>query len=99
MNENKELLPLGTILYIKEGTQKLMVVGRGIEYLDEGESKFMDYMGCLYPEGIDPKHSIFFNHEDVDRIVFKGFTDEDEERFHQVYDEWIKNVKAPKNII
>ena len=29
MNKSKELLPLGSIVYLKEGTQKLVIVGRG----------------------------------------------------------------------
>ena len=46
---NKKLLPLGSIIYLQEGTQKLMIVGRGVIFDDEetGEQVFADYMGVL----------------------------------------------------
>ncbi|WP_317636628.1 DUF4176 domain-containing protein [Xylocopilactobacillus apicola] len=96
MNKQQEILPLGTVLFLEEGTQKVMIVGRGVEFSDEGEDKFMDYMGCLYPVGVDPERTIFFNHEDIDHVVFEGFKDEEESRFHQVYNEWLKNLKVEK---
>lgn len=34
-NKNKELLPLGSIVYLQEGTQKLMIIGRGVIFDDE----------------------------------------------------------------
>lgn len=36
MTDSNKILPLGSIVYLKEGTKKLMVVGRGIVYTDEG---------------------------------------------------------------
>ena len=30
MSKYKELLPLGSIVYLEEGTQKLVIVGRGV---------------------------------------------------------------------
>ena len=43
-NKNKELLPLGSIVYLQEGTQKLMIIGRGVIFDDEetGEKAFAD---------------------------------------------------------
>ena len=34
MNKSKELLPLGSIVYLEEGTQKLVIVGRGAIFED-----------------------------------------------------------------
>lgn len=54
MNKSKELLPLGSIVYLEEGTQKLVIVGRGaiFEDPDTKEQVFADYMGVLYPAGL-----------------------------------------------
>ncbi|BDR59460.1 DUF4176 domain-containing protein [Xylocopilactobacillus apicola] len=93
MNEKKELLPIGSIVYLEEGTKKLMIVGRGVVYEEDGEDKFKDYMACLYPEGIDPKETIFFDQEDIDQLVFKGYSDEEEERFVKLYEDWVKENK------
>lgn len=44
-----ELLPLGSIIILKGGFKKLIIIGRKIV---QGENKeFYDYLGCLYPEG------------------------------------------------
>ena len=86
----EKLLPLGTIVYLKEGTAKLMIVGRGASFEDEEGQKFTDYIGVIYPNGIDPQDALFFNHEDIDKIVFVGYSDEEETRFLEVYEEWKK---------
>jgi hypothetical protein len=101
MTEEKKLYPLGTIVYLKEGTQKIMIVGRGVVYQDE-ETKseaFVDYMGCVYPEGIDPNQTIFFNEENIDQVVHEGYADEEEERFLKVYSEWENSINIPKKKI
>lgn len=96
-----QLYPLGTVLYLQDGTEKVMVVGRGVIYQDEETNSdvFVDYMGCLYPIGVNPNNTIFFNHENIDRIVFEGLKDDEEERFLQVYEEWLKKVTVPKKEI
>ena len=71
-NKNTELLPLGSIVYLQEGTQKLMIIGRGVIFDDEetGEKAFADYMGVLYPMGFQTESTLFFQHENIDKVVF-----------------------------
>lgn len=100
MNEKTEkLLPLGSIVLLKEGMQKLVVVGRGAVYEEPqtGKEKFSDYMGVIYPTGVNPETTIFFEHENIDEIVFEGYSDEEEERFLKVYSEWKENLDIVKN--
>lgn len=90
MTETKKLLPLGSIVLLEEGLQKLLIVGRGAIYTDQttGNDIFADYMSVLYPTGLNPETTIFFNHENIDKVVFEGYSDEEEERFMEVYAEW-----------
>jgi hypothetical protein len=78
--------------------QKIMVVARGTVYVDEltGEDIFADYMAVLYPAGLNPETTIFFNHEDIDKILFTGFSDNDEERFLEIYAEWKASLDKEK---
>ncbi|EOB3457214.1 DUF4176 domain-containing protein [Enterococcus hirae] len=94
-NETEELLPIGSIVLLKEGLQKLMIVGRGTIYTDQetGKDTFADYMAVLYPTGLNPETTIFFNHENIDQVVFRGYSDEEELRFLEVYEEWKKNLE------
>ena len=75
----KDLLPVGSIVLLKDGEKRLMV--NGIMQMDtSGTGKNYDYVGVLYPEGhIGEGFQYLFNHEDINEIIFRGF--EDEERF------------------
>lgn len=60
----KELLPIGSIVLLKDGEKRLMI--NGIMQTDTGGTqKNYDYMGILYPEGhIGEGFQYLFNHED-----------------------------------
>ena len=98
---NQKLYPLGTIVYLEEGTKKIMIIGRGAVMHDDNleEDVMYDYVGCLYPQGINPEDGLFFNHNNIDQVIFEGYQDEEEERFLQVYDEWVTETNYPKNDI
>lgn len=98
MDKSKELLPLGSVVYLEEGTQKLIIIGRGVifEDSDSSEQVFADYMGTLYPSGFQKNSNIFFQHENIDRVVFRGYSDEEEKRFLEVYNNWKGTIKAKR---
>ena len=101
------MLPIGSIVYLKEGTSKLMILNRGpILPAEEPEGKgtMYDYAGCFYPQGLDPTNVFYFNEENIDKVVFDGFKDEEEERFQEIYAQWLEdnisrikkgNIKEP----
>lgn len=76
-----ELLPIGTIVLLKEGEKRLMI--NGIKQTNaEGDGKEYDYLGVLYPEGhIGDEFLYLFNHEDISEIIFKGFEDDERKDF------------------
>lgn len=43
------LLPLGSIVVLKNGYKKLMIIGR--KQIQQSENKIWDYLGVLYSEG------------------------------------------------
>ena len=47
-----------------------------------GDGQEYDYLGVLYPEGhIGEEFQYLFNHEDISKIVFRGFDDEERQKF------------------
>jgi len=88
------MLPIGSIVYLKEGNQKLMILNRGSVVEQEGERMLFDYTGALYPSGLNPEQVYYFNGDNIDKIVFEGFKDEEEERLVALYEEWLS--KQPK---
>lgn len=91
------MLPIGSIVYLKEGSSKLMILNRGpILPSEDAEDKgvMYDYSGCLYPQGLDANQVFYFNEENIDKILFEGFQDEEEERFQEIYADWVEENKT-----
>jgi len=82
------LLPIGTIVYLKEGTNKLMILNRGPIIEKDGEQTMFDYSGCFYPQGLVPENVFYFNQENIDEIIFEGFKDSEEDRFKKLFSDW-----------
>lgn len=71
--------PLGSIVLLDGGIQKLMITSRGlIVNNDEGGEVFYDYAGVPYPEGLITDTLVYFNHEGVVKVVFEGYHDDDD---------------------
>ncbi|WP_298840342.1 DUF4176 domain-containing protein [Clostridium sp.] len=77
-----ELLPIGSVILLKDGDKRLMIYG--IKQFNEEKNQSYDYVGCLYPEGnISPKYNYVFNHDDIKKIYFVGFVDNEFELFRK----------------
>lgn len=75
----KRLLPIGTILMLDvESKEKVMIIGRLVRKSEETKEVW-DYCGCRAPYGLESNEELkFFNHEDVKRLLFIGYQDEEE---------------------
>lgn len=38
--------------------------------------------------GLNPEQLFYFNRDDVDKVAYKGYSDEEEERFSEIYQRW-----------
>ena len=77
----RDFLPVGSVVLLKNGEKKLMVCG--IKQTEVGGSeKEYDYLGVLYPEGhIGDEFQYLFNAEDIDKVYFRGYENEEREAF------------------
>lgn len=77
----RNLLPVGSVVILKNGEKKLMIIG--IKQIDsDNPKKTFDYLGVLYPEGyIGDKFQYLFNNNDIDEVFFRGFEDEERVAF------------------
>ena len=93
-----KVLPLGSVVILKEGLQKLVIIGRGTIYKDAktGEEKVADYMAILYPMGFNLENTVFIDHKNIDKVLYEGYVDEEEERFLEIYNQWKKDLKLEK---
>jgi hypothetical protein len=93
------MLPNGSIAYLNEGTSKLMILNRGPIIELDGEQKMFDYSTCAYPQGLVDNSIFYFNEENIDEVNFEGFKDSDEDRFHSLYKQWLKENEVQKGIV
>jgi len=69
----KRFLPVGSVVLLKEGTKRVMIIG--VKQVQEDGTQW-DYSGCLYPEGIQNTDDLFiFNEDQIDMLFFIGFQD------------------------
>lgn len=75
--ERVDYLPIGTVVRMKGAVKDSMIIARGIGTIINGETQLFDYGGCLYPEGLMGQTILYFNHCDIEKIVFTGYDSEE----------------------
>ena len=75
------LLPIGSVVKLKEANKLLMVFG--ILQTNPAVSDItFDYIGVPYPEGhFDIKLQLGFNHDNIEEVIFKGYQSEERDAF------------------
>ena len=89
------ILPLGSIVILKEENRKIMIISRGTVFYDSQNNKdtFAEYVGVPYPDGFDSKVTTFFSNDDIASIVNRGYSDQDETEFLNLYKMWRNDMK------
>lgn len=92
----KRLLPLGSIIMVEsEGETKLMIIGRLIKK-EVGDETIWDYCACKAPTGVSDDSLAFFNHEQISRLLFIGYQDEEELQYSYACKRFDKNTANQK---
>ncbi|MCD8361603.1 MAG: DUF4176 domain-containing protein [Lachnospiraceae bacterium] len=75
------LLPIGSVVKVKNVEQWQMVIG----VLQRGAAipeRTFDYVAVPYPEGLyDMRLNIGFDHNDIEKVIFRGYEDNDRKAF------------------
>lgn len=83
----KNLLPIGSVVLLKDAKKSLMIVGT--EQIDEDGNRY-DYISCVFPEGyINDEIMFLFNHEDIIDVKFVGCINAES----QTYNQLLKNAE------
>lgn len=94
-----ELLPLGSVIRMHGAAEdgKLMIINRCVVATWNGEQGYFEYSACPYILGFEGGKSIYFNHEHINGVLFKGYVDEYEEKSEIHQREKIKYPKLDLN--
>lgn len=79
---DRDILPLGSVVTLKKGQQRLMIVGRFQEEASSGQ--LFEYSAVLWPVGMISSNQVYlFNGDDIDRVYFLGLQDSQEFTFRR----------------
>ena len=96
MNENntKDLtfLPVGSIVRLKDATMRLIVIG--YTPIEKGKVEVWDYLGAIWPMGvITSDKNLLFNRDQVEEVIFEGYSDSAELEFRTKLEQAVKEIK------
>lgn len=87
------LLPIGTVVLLKDSVKKVMITGVLQKQVDKNTEKIWDYTAVLYPEGtMGPDKSFLFDSSQIEKIYAIGYQDEEQFEFKIKIDEIRKNL-------
>lgn len=98
MNEiGEKYLPIGTIVVLKNATKRIMITGFASMSPETGDTIY-DYSGCPYPEGfLNYNQVLVFNHDQIDKVYHKGYTDDESEEFQRILIEQLNKMDEKEN--
>lgn len=85
----KNYYPLGTIVLLKGGTQKLIIISRALEVKNGDETFFFDYGAVTYPIGLIEDKMAYFNNENISKVIAEGYADVEDENFVETINEYL----------
>lgn len=79
MMKFRELLPIGSVVLLKNAQKKIMIIGlMPIKHMESGEDVAYDYIGVPYPEGyIGHESAMLFKHESIEEVAFMGYSNDE----------------------
>ena len=90
----EKYLPIGTVVLLKGGKKRAMITGF-CSVAQENQDKIYDYSGCVYPEGYLSSNQVcLFDHDQIEKIFFVGFEDEEEKSFKDKLNTIVSNLQS-----
>lgn len=86
-----EFLPVGSIVLLKGATRPVVIIGFTVK--EENNDKIWDYLGCAYPFGVmGEDKNLLFQRDDIEKIIQKGYTDEEGNKYLKLLEESMKQI-------
>lgn len=91
------LLPIGSVVLLKESTKKLMIIGFAQVSADD-PNRVYDYVGCVFPEGfIGPDQTFLFDSYQIEKIYAVGYQDEEQMNFKVRIDDVLAEIRRKES--
>ncbi|MGK0719946.1 DUF4176 domain-containing protein [Streptococcus uberis] len=91
----ENILPIGTVVTLKNGSLKVMITARYPLYNYKNRIGYFDYSGCVFPSGVTDNQTYFFNTDDIEKVWFTGYIDENELKAQEVFKNQVDKIEYP----
>ena len=91
-----KLLPIGTVVRLHNGTIDVMIIGRFPLYNQEGTIGYFDYVAWLYTTRAANEELLYFNQENIEKVIFEGYHSEKEDELQELFKKQKDSIKYPK---
>ena len=90
------MLPIGTVVLLKDSTKRVMITGIAqYSIRDDGSKKLYDYAGVVFPEGyLSSDSNYLFNRDQIDKLFFIGLQDTESMTFCQKAEQALDQLRA-----
>ena len=85
-----KFLPIGSVVILKGAVKKVMITGYTPIDMNK-KNKIYDYCGCLYPEGVMDNNNYLFNHDNIEKIFFEGYRDDEQKELSEKLKKFVEN--------
>lgn len=98
MTNKNNLLPIGSVVQLHEhsGKQKVLIINRVVKGKWKGEEGYFEYAGCKHIIGAVALDFFYFNNEDIEKVFFEGYRDEEENEFQIRYRDFLQQKTLKK---
>ncbi len=87
------VLPIGSVVLLKDSTKKLMIIGFA-QVSASNPERVYDYVGCVFPEGfLGPDKTYLFDSHQIEKIFAVGYQDEEQMTFKTKIDAALNNIR------
>ncbi len=91
------VLPIGSVVLLKNSTKKLMIIGFAQVAANE-PNKVYDYVGCVFPEGfMGPDQTFLFDSHQIEKIYAVGYQDEEQMNFKVRIDAALEEIRRKES--
>ena len=91
------VLPIGSVVLLKNSTKKLMIMGFA-QVAADNPNKVYDYVGCVFPEGfLAPDQTFLFDSHQIEKIYAVGYQDEEQMQFKTRVDAALMELRKKEN--
>ncbi len=83
-------IPLGSIVLLKGGVQKLIIISRSVNVKNGENTYYFEYGAVPYPMGLISDQVAYFHGDSIGKVIFEGYSDYENESIIQGFNEYLE---------